>query len=636
MDSVLPVQNENFSGHGKELAKVSWTLGFGESHLHCQVIGIWQSLWRSFLESLYVYTTPIGNEWDCWHSGAQNQGRDICGIVATRLGWKVVGWFYGMPLLSAKHSRSLVCWANSRQGQPNKGPIIPCWCIGWVSPLCLRETSHGCTSLASQWYLERSSDVFAGGIWKGDLVVADIEDLEKLDAWEILARRVNAKEVITPKREWQVYIPNRRWNGKIVRKRLWCPRIHSGAGPTCTEWRPQRKTSRKLWEVSTDETKDDPEARDDFWSMEGDFIHCHHVEPRVQLYVPKEELFPIPRKYIDVTRAADTNLDVMQESRIDGHWNVDVDRHLSDSWTHNKNEEPPNLRKSSNYQTLIILWPVIWSDMLKAAQKKEKQEWAFEKPTLDDARRPRVIYFIDPEDGEYKEDRKKTPCKMGTKKRPTKLLEKQTAKPKDPTKSRKQRKHACIVEAHESTRQRLESALPEDHEDHIVEKRVQFVDSLHFGAQMCSDASSNEISDAKAAVDKEWWMLAKVPVWQLSKVKSKKIGHSGSTERANNRPFCNADGHLWSQECGVGTEVSKVQRPSCAAKWHCERRLRLVCCIHRARFVCVTNDRSKSDGCHRKITWLCRTSSRRSIRLHSSENGGRSQIAQDSEVRVSR
>ena len=31
-----------------------------------------------------------------------------------------------------------------------------------------------------------------------------------------------------------------------------------------------------------------------FWSIEGAFIRGHHVEPRVQLSVPKEETFPIP------------------------------------------------------------------------------------------------------------------------------------------------------------------------------------------------------------------------------------------------------------------------------------------------------------------------------------------------------
>ena len=42
------------------------------------------------------------------------------------------------------------------------------------------------------------------------------------------------------------------------------------------------------------ETKDDAEPRNGFWSMEGDSIYRHHVEPRVQLSVLKEETLPIP------------------------------------------------------------------------------------------------------------------------------------------------------------------------------------------------------------------------------------------------------------------------------------------------------------------------------------------------------
>ena len=44
------------------------------------------------------------------------------------------------------------------------------------------------------------------------------------------------------------------------------------------------------------------EAINDFWSMSGNFIYRHHVEPRVTLYSPREESFPIPLKYIDVSR----------------------------------------------------------------------------------------------------------------------------------------------------------------------------------------------------------------------------------------------------------------------------------------------------------------------------------------------
>ena len=80
------------------------------------------------------------------------------------------------------------------------------------------------------------------------------------------------------------------------------------------------------------EPTDDAEARADFWSIQGDFINRHHNEPRVQLYVPKEETFPIPLKYIDVTRYTHTDLDVLQEKRIDDYWSVDSCKHLSDSW----------------------------------------------------------------------------------------------------------------------------------------------------------------------------------------------------------------------------------------------------------------------------------------------------------------
>ena len=45
----------------------------------------------------------------------------------------------------------------------------------------------------------------------------------------------------------------------------------------------------------------------------GNFVYRHHVEPRVKLYVPREASFPIPLKYIDVTRTTSSSLDVMLE-----------------------------------------------------------------------------------------------------------------------------------------------------------------------------------------------------------------------------------------------------------------------------------------------------------------------------------
>ena len=82
-----------------------------------------------------------------------------------------------------------------------------------------------------------------------------------------------------------------------------------------------------------DSFPDAGEPINDFWSMSGSFIYRHHVEPRVKLYSPREESFPIPLKYIDVSRTTHTNLDVKQEKRIDDYWHIDGSRDLSDSWT---------------------------------------------------------------------------------------------------------------------------------------------------------------------------------------------------------------------------------------------------------------------------------------------------------------
>ena len=41
--------------------------------------------------------------------------------------------------------------------------------------------------------------IVRGGIWKGDALIADFEELETMDASEIYSKRLHAKEVIFPK-----------------------------------------------------------------------------------------------------------------------------------------------------------------------------------------------------------------------------------------------------------------------------------------------------------------------------------------------------------------------------------------------------------------------------------------------------
>ena len=58
------------------------------------------------------------------------------------------------------------------------------------------------------------------------------------------------------------------------------------------------------------------------------------------------------------------------------------------------------------------LWPELWKSMGKNAKLKEKQKWSEEKIHLDNARKLRGIYFIDPEDKEFKESIKNARKKL--------------------------------------------------------------------------------------------------------------------------------------------------------------------------------------------------------------------------------
>ena len=87
-----------------------------------------------------------------------------------------------------------------RFGEPFKGPIIPFGSLVEFHPITAKDQSRihqfGKKVLPG---LFLGYALYAGGIWKGDIMVADIEELETMDASEIYSKRLNAKEVIFPK-----------------------------------------------------------------------------------------------------------------------------------------------------------------------------------------------------------------------------------------------------------------------------------------------------------------------------------------------------------------------------------------------------------------------------------------------------
>ena len=144
-----------------------------------------------------------------------------------------------------------------------------------------------------------------------------------MDASEIYSKRLNAKEVIIPKEKGEFIFPIA--DGRI--------KLLGGdqdlRTSTLIREHPIRGESRRYFLGESegslppplqDSLPDACEAINDFWSMSGNFKNRHHVEPRDKLYSPRDESFPFPLKYIDVSRTTQTNLDVMQECRIDDYW----------------------------------------------------------------------------------------------------------------------------------------------------------------------------------------------------------------------------------------------------------------------------------------------------------------------------
>ena len=149
------------------------------------------------------------------------------------------------------------------------------------------------------------------------------------------------------------------------------------------------------------------EAINDFWSMSENFKIRHHVEPRVKLHSPREESFPIPLKYIDVSRTTHTNLDVKQERHIDDYWNIDGTRVLTDSWTDFTQftpleEKPPDgymwsgrrLTRKQLTSRPDHLWSELWEKMGKNVKRKERQKSSHEIPQSDNARKLRGIFSM--------------------------------------------------------------------------------------------------------------------------------------------------------------------------------------------------------------------------------------------------
>ena len=147
----------------------------------------------------------------------------------------------------------------------------------------------------------------------------------------------------------------------------------------------------------------------------------------------------------------------------------------------------------------------------KHAKLKEKQKWSNEKLHLENARKLRGIYFIDPEEKEFKETIKNARKKLET-----------SVAPAMPCKNHENL--WCGVMHPTTLEQDLRvfwkpvnlqdcvwgESLPIHHEDHIAGKGENSLQHYNLVHKFIPMPQAMNIPAAKAAVDKEWEKLEKI------------------------------------------------------------------------------------------------------------------------------
>ena len=226
--------------------------------------------------------------------------------------------------------------------------------------------------------------LIAGWIWKGDIMVADIQELETMDASEIHPRRINAKEVLTPQRGEEFLFPVADGTAKLSGK------DHEFREPAQRQERLERSDDLR-GELQGEpegfqltETKDDAECLERFL-VDFEFnslcrkkkhaqFHCNTLmwaELLVQIWMCLQE-----KTYWRPLECARESKFIRFLERI--HEVHIIERKIFWKGFLWSREETDN--NSSNYQDLRTCGLKFGPTLGKAAQKREKQEWANEKP----------------------------------------------------------------------------------------------------------------------------------------------------------------------------------------------------------------------------------------------------------------
>ena len=588
MDSILSVQNKIFTWDGKNFLK------FLESSQAPKVVYTDNSMefgkaCEGFvMESRHVNTSSIRDKWHRWKIRPTSKGRYVSSIATVRTGWKVVVRFYGCHCY-LRNVQDLLADAKTpyerRFGEPFKGPIIPFGAMVDHHPSSPKDQSriHQFGKKVPPGIL-LGYELIAGWIWKGDILVADLEDLETLDASDIYPRRIKANEVLISQEDDEFIFPIADGTAKLSK------RDYDFRAPTLrreqlvrSEWRSQWRNSRRIGRVSTIRTnrwrwspwRSLVDSRwlhlssthwttstkhsyatelhwcyqvYSYWSgctsgkEDWRLLECRVKQASVRLLERIHEIHSTKRetsKRIHVVRGeidkdSDDHTDQIMQVRTFGRKLVKLLRIEKNKNGRKKNQGLTMLERWGEF-TLSIQMIKEHSEILKNARKEVERPMAPAMPCKRDQQHPSIV--------------------------------KTNAEPKTGNESEFKTVYGCTVESHESTRQRAESLQSKTHEDRIAGEGFTSMAHYNLVHKFIPLPQAMKIPDAKAAVDKEWKNARDNSSLGLGKSQEQRGGYSGSTKRQKESTLCFTDGHMSPQKMRSWNQSFRSTKAASCSVW---------------------------------------------------------------------
>ena len=426
-------------------------------------------------------------------------------------------------------------------GMPFDGPVIPFGAMVECHPISAKDQSR--VHQFGPEVLSGFSSVMSctGRIWKGDILVADVEGLEQMDASEIYTKRLNAKEVLTPM-SGEKFFPNRGWNGKTLWRRSGSENIHLDPGSPRPRGR-TRQSSRRIRQTLFS----NPISRrlntgwcgSWKWFLD-DFRRIHlsssrrtqsqtvRAERRIISYATEICQRDQDSKYIVgciVGEKYPRLLERWWRSRIGRYvdrlhkihcvgWKTtgwifvvrgEIDKRTNDLQTRHfvawdlggyvwciEMQRKSKSVLSRNRSSIMLDKCVVFTSLI-LMMRNSKLSWRMRVESWKFRCQPQMPCKLERE--KYRETyRVENDCKI---------------------------KYACIVEADESTRKHMERSFHKNHEDHIAGK-WKIIESQQSCAQIYSYASSYEKYQLQQLHWRKNGKTREIPAWQLTESETKK------------------------------------------------------------------------------------------------------------------